>query len=235
MKETKTMKGLEGLQTSYTPTEEVILKRRSVRRYKKEQVPEWMAKRILEAGRFAPSSGNCQPWKFIVVRDKKIIDELTEDVVMAAEKCDQLFGKKWMRPLMKPMIRMNPQTLHPVPFGVVGLMAQRKFGLYHGAPMIIMILKDVRGIANPDLDCGIAGQNMALAAHSMGLGSCWVGFTKMALDANNKWKQFFNIEYPYEFISSLAIGWPKGDLDGFVSRETHAVDWFENDQKKTVY
>ena len=50
--------------------------------------------------------------------------------------------------------------------------------LWHGAPTVIMIFKDVRGISNPDLDCGIAGQNMALTAHSMGLGTCWVGWFK---------------------------------------------------------
>ena len=45
--------------------------------YKKEQVPEFMVKRILEAGRFAPSAGNCQPWKFVVVREPKIIHDMT--------------------------------------------------------------------------------------------------------------------------------------------------------------
>ena len=52
---------IEQLKIGWTPTEEVILKRRSVRMYKKEQVPELMIKRILEAGRFAPSAGNGQP------------------------------------------------------------------------------------------------------------------------------------------------------------------------------
>ena len=59
------------LKQDFTETEKVILSRRSVRLYKKEQVPEFMVKRILEAGRFAPSAGNCQPWKFIVLRDQK--------------------------------------------------------------------------------------------------------------------------------------------------------------------
>jgi nitroreductase len=71
----------EKLKTEWTPTEDVILKRRSVRNYKKEQVPEFMIKRILEAGRFAPSAGNSQPWKFIVVRDPEVIKGLTDTTV----------------------------------------------------------------------------------------------------------------------------------------------------------
>jgi nitroreductase len=70
------------LEENFTETEKVILSRRSTRWYKKEQVPEFMVKRILEAGRFAPSACNCQPWKFVVIREPKIIDYLTNAVVM---------------------------------------------------------------------------------------------------------------------------------------------------------
>ncbi len=228
-------KEMNELQTQYTSTEEVILRRRSVRKYKKEQVPQWMVKRILEAGRFAPSAGNSQPWKFIVLRDQKLIDELTEDVVKATQKGCQLLARKWMQPLIKPMIRMKPNRFHPTPFSVMPLLADGKLGLYFGAPTVILILKDVRGVSNPDLDCGIAGQNMVLAAHSMGLGTCWVGFTKMALEADKKWKRFFNIEFPYEFISSIALGWPSGNLDGMVPRQTRSVDWYEDGEKQNIY
>jgi len=47
----------------------VIEKRRSVRRFKPESVVKDDLKKILEAGRLAPSGGNRQPWYFIVVRD----------------------------------------------------------------------------------------------------------------------------------------------------------------------
>ena len=66
------------------------------------------------------------------------------------------------------------------------MIADRKLGLWHGAPTVILIFKDIRGVCNPDLDCGIAGQNMVLAAHSMGLGTCWVGFAKLCLISRRK-------------------------------------------------
>ncbi len=71
----------ELLSREFTTTENVIFRRRSVRLYQKKQVPEFMIKRVLEAGRFAPSAGNAQPWKFIVLRDDAIIDEMTRNVV----------------------------------------------------------------------------------------------------------------------------------------------------------
>ncbi|MCS7124270.1 MAG: nitroreductase family protein [Candidatus Bathyarchaeota archaeon] len=48
---------------------EVIEKRRSIRKFKPDPIPPDDLKKILEAGRLAPSGGNRQPWKFIVVRN----------------------------------------------------------------------------------------------------------------------------------------------------------------------
>ncbi len=76
---------------------------------------------------------------------------------------------------------------------------------------------------------------MVLAAHSMGLGTCWVGFVRPAFDYLLRWKKFFGISYPYKFMSSLAVGWPVGEPDGMVERQTHAVDWYEDGLKKVVY
>ncbi len=230
----------ELLSREFTTTENVIFRRRSVRLYQKKQVPEFMIKRVLEAGRFAPSAGNAQPWKFIVLRDDAIIDEMTRNVVRLLKVFRAVLdyrrpGFYWLRPLAKIAVRMNRYELHPVPFGAVDLIARGKLGLWHGAPTVILILKDVRGVGNPDLDCGIAGQNMVLAAHSMGLGTCWVSFAKPAFKYLRKWKKRFGITYPYQFVSSLAIGWPVGEPDGMVERETHGVDWYENGVKKTVF
>ena len=229
---------LERLKKEFTETEKVILSRRSVRQYRKEQVPEFMVKRILEAGRFAPSAGNYQPWKFLVLRDPEVIGGITETVVSACRMFSAMtdyrkIGKGWLRPMVKFMTRLRYYDLHPMPFTAIPLVAEGRLGLWHGAPTVIIILKDVRGVSSPDLDCGIAGQNMVLAAHSMGLGTCWVGFAKLALDMNPKWKRRLGISYPYKFANSLAVGWPMGNPDAMVTRQTHPVDWFENGTVKT--
>jgi nitroreductase len=231
---------VEQLQSQRTETENVILKRRSTRLYQKKQVPEFMIKRILEAGRFAPSAGNCQPWKFVVLREPEIIEGITRTTVTICKIFKWLIdyrytGSLWRRLNAKLNIRLKPGDLHPVPFGALTLIADGKLGLYHDAPTVILIFKDVRGVSNPDLDCGIAGQNMVLTAHSMGLGTCWVGFAKVAFQYTGKWKKRLGISYPYKYASSLAIGWPVGDSDGMVARPTHMTDWYENGNRKTVY
>ena len=42
------------------------------------------------------------------------------------------------------------------------------------------------------------------------------------------------IRYPYKLASSIAIGYPVGDPDGYVSRETRSIDWFYEDGSQTT-
>lgn len=55
---------------------EAIRTRRSIRVYEDKPVEEEKLKRVLEAARLAPSAGNRQPWRFIVINDRKVIEEL---------------------------------------------------------------------------------------------------------------------------------------------------------------
>ena len=55
---------------------EIIQKRRSIRKYRSDPIPEDIFQRVLEAARLAPSGSNLQPWKFIVVEDKALKDRL---------------------------------------------------------------------------------------------------------------------------------------------------------------
>lgn len=57
---------------------EVIAKRRSIRKYKPNSIPEQVLARVLEAARLAPSGSNLQPWKFIVVKNQALKQKLAE-------------------------------------------------------------------------------------------------------------------------------------------------------------
>lgn len=57
---------------------EVIRKRRSIRRYREDPIPEGVLRRVLEAARLAPSGKNLQPWKFIIVRDPGLKEKVAE-------------------------------------------------------------------------------------------------------------------------------------------------------------
>jgi nitroreductase len=56
---------------------ETILTRRSIRKYENKKVPVQLVKALLDAGMHAPSARNIQPWHFIVIDDRAILDQLS--------------------------------------------------------------------------------------------------------------------------------------------------------------
>ena len=127
---------------------EAIHTRRSVRKYLDKPV-EWdKIGTILDAGRMAPTAGNLQPYRFIVVNDPGKIK-------LIAEACSQQY---WIE----------------------------------GAPVLILIViwlkkvKEFYGERGVDVyavqDAAVAAQNMMLAAHSLGIGSCQIGMARFVMD-----------------------------------------------------
>jgi nitroreductase len=228
----------------FNEVESVILQRRSVRNYTKTQVPEYLVKRVLECGRYAPSAGNNQSWKYVVVRDPQLLSEMTDYTLMWARRLAKIVDPSFPGAMTTPkvskvtnviMTRVAASLGHPT--GVQGLsqLASGDLGLWHGAPTVILLLVDTRGTGKPYLDLGIAGQNMVLAAHSMGLGTCWVSFA-MFLDRSKKYRELFGIEKSMRLATSLSLGFPLGQPDGYVARETHETPWFEpGGERRIVY
>ena len=73
-----------------------IKTRRSIRKYTSEQVDDAVINQIIEMGTWAPSGLNNQPWKFVVVKDRKILDKLAEQtsysrIIKGAPVCIAVF------------------------------------------------------------------------------------------------------------------------------------------------
>jgi nitroreductase len=92
-----------------------------------------------------------------------------------------------------------------------------------------------RGIGIPEVDIGIVGTNIVLAAQSLGLGTCWVGFSKM-LNSNKALVEKLGVAPPFEIVEAISVGYPIGDPTlNHVSRQTHEIVWWEDGKKETLY
>jgi nitroreductase len=151
---------------------DAIMQRRSIYQFKPESVPDEKINAILEAGRWAPSYANSQPWEFITVADSK---------------------------LKQKVVQIAKETLA----GHAGI---------EGAQAIIVTCVDPEKDPYHFIEDGAAAtQNMALAAHSLGLATYWVGIlssTKDKKSAENKIKQALNVPDRIRVISLLPVGVP---------------------------
>ncbi len=217
----------ETIEEELTPVERVIYRRRSNRLFKKKEVPEELIRRVIEAARYAPSSGNGQSWEFLALRDR----ELIRRVETASLKGLKLTSGNYLKQGRARRLMWNLISLWrpgDADVRVISGMdtAVERDTLFFGAPVVIVILSDLRGIGQVELDAGICAQNLVLAAHSLGLGTCYVGFiTALNSLPDRKLMKELGIAWPLRIATSVALGWPQGEIDGPVKRSTPRITW----------
>jgi nitroreductase/NAD-dependent dihydropyrimidine dehydrogenase PreA subunit len=217
----------DGNPSEFNAMEMAMFERRSVRNFKDDPVPEPLIRRIIEAGRFAPSAGNCQPWRFIVVTDQELLNEISTRIQPLAAMASGMYQNDEMLETLAAQFEADPQPGMFDPRVQGGLMAVGEGTLpaLVAAPALIIILGDERSIGGPDLNIGICGQNMNLAALSLGLGACWVGFISV-INMMPDIVERLGIEEPYKVATSMSIGYPAFKQSGIVAREAKPVTWF---------
>ncbi|MBN1117732.1 MAG: nitroreductase family protein [Bacteroidales bacterium] len=165
---------------------EALFSRRSIRKYLEKEIADSQIEQIIEAGMFAPSAVNKQPWHFIVFRNSETI---------------------------KSIIEVHPNA-----------------GMLVGASAGILICFDKQlehDHGYGPIDCSAATQNMLLAAHGLGIGSCWVGIypRENRIEALHK---LFNLPEHVIPFAVISLGYSelvKSKPDRFKKDRIHYEKW----------
>ncbi len=181
---------------------EAIRTRRSIRRFKDEQIPEQTIRELLELAIWAPNGMNRQPWVFAVVQDREFLQRLSEQAKASLlERVEAL-------PVLERYSR---------------LMANPKFNVFYNAPTLVLIYGDT-GALTFRYDCSLAAHNLMLAAWDRGIGSCWIGFAHFVCDTPEL-KEEFNVPKDHELVASIILGYPETVPSKGKRREPHIVSW----------
>jgi nitroreductase len=153
-----------------------ILKRTSIRRWKPVPVEKEKIEKVLEAGRRAPSWGNTQPWRFIVVQDKAKIEEIAKaaggqphiNAPVLIVCCGSIndFSRKQHREALKQLRDAGVTDWTDEFLDDVVLKSEAFAPYLLGEP--VMTVKAGEQVM-------IAVAYMTLEAVNQGLGTCWVG------------------------------------------------------------
>ena len=146
----------------------VIESRRSIRKFLPDPIPEEYIHEILEAARLAPSGGNIQPWRFVIIKSKEAREKLkdfTLGFVASAPVivvcCSDLDSNRSYRERYKELTQSG--AFEGVVFDAPQSSSERAASMNED---------QIRGYTN--LNTAIAVENMVLRAADLGLGSCWV-------------------------------------------------------------
>ena len=177
----------------------LIRGRRSIRRYQQRDVPRAMILQLLEAARWAPSAHNRQPWRFAVIPRGETRRHLVEAM-----------ADRWVEDLRRDGLTDEEITRR----------VERSRQRLLSAPVLILLaLSMVDMDTYPDparqqaeyimavQSTALAAQNLMLAAHHLGLGSCWIcaplfvpDVVRAVLDLPEDWiaQAFISVGYPAE-------------------------------------
>jgi len=174
-------------------TLKTIAARNSCRGFKDTPLTDEQIQAITEAALAAPSAMNRQPWHVTLIKTKELVDELDAyGVSNLAADADQSAYER---------------------------VKSRGGKMYYNAPCMAIIMCEASKFGR--LDSGILVQNMALAAHSLGLGSCIVGMAEAPLHGprGDEYKKRLNIPEGLDFAIGILIGTPD------VTKEPHELDF----------
>jgi nitroreductase len=173
------------------PVLEAIRSRRSIRRYRAEQITEEELSLVVEAGRSAPTGGNTRTTRFVVVQSEEWLAKIQD---AACREFAQM--------------EANEHTYKSLRHSIE---ASKKGGyrFLYGAPTFI-ITTNLRDYGNAYSDCACALENMMLAAYSLGLGSCWINQLRWLADCESICALLEEMGVPREerVCGGLVVGYP---------------------------
>ncbi|WP_346854371.1 nitroreductase family protein [uncultured Draconibacterium sp.] len=188
---------------------EVIKTRRSVRAFQPDPVPEEDIRKIIDAARMAPTSGNQQPWKFLVITDPKKIEALKTEKLKETEVYFR-DTKKLKGEELKTQMKQADERLGKG---------------YLSAPALIVVLTD-NNSAYPGYnhwDGPLAAGYLMLAARALGYGTVHItdSFSEELT------KRVFQIPDQYTRVCITPLGVPKE----WPEKEKNALDEFIVNEK----
>jgi nitroreductase/NAD-dependent dihydropyrimidine dehydrogenase PreA subunit len=186
--------------------------RRSCRNYSDDPVPGEVLEDLVRIGTTAPSGTNSQLWTFTVLPTRNAVLALADAVKgffvrlnrQAANPALRLVSKLFAGDTLGKYYRDYYETVKEA---IRQAEEEDRERLFHGAPAAILVGSEPAASC-PKEDALLASQNMLLAAHAMGLGTCLVGFVVSAMDHDPGIKRRLEIPASEDIHAVIAIGYP---------------------------
>ncbi len=176
--------------------------RRSIRKFKAQEVEREKLEQIIEAGRFTPTGSNKQNVRYVVMEDP-------------AEKIEPLAIKTFGK--LMGLAKFAGKFVK-LPIDVDRFDVSRGF-FFHDAPVAIFV------ISESPVNGSLAAANMGTMAEAQGLGLFYVGLFVRAAKRNKKIRKQLNMTKKEQLVTVIALGYPAVKYRRTVPRKPAVVEW----------
>ena len=204
--------------------------RRSCRNFSEKPVEMDTLEDLVKIGVSAPSGSNCQQWSFTILPDRGAVHQLAELVGNFFAKLNRTAEKAWLRkgltlvgkPELEQYYQDHYQTIRE---GLDHWEKEGKDLLFHGAPAAIVVGARTEASC-PAEDALLATQNILLAAHMLGYGTCLIGFAIEAMKRERSILRRIGMPKDEEAYSVIALGYPREKYQRIAGRKPAMVRYF---------
>lgn len=183
-------------------TLDAIYHRRAIRDYTPKLVDKETINALLDAAVQAPTAMHEEPWSFIVIQDRQLLDRLSES---AKERLRNGGKVGDLPPSERKLSFINASGYHV---------------FYNAGTLIVICCKEqaTHGMA----DGWLAAQNLMLAAYAKGLGTCPIGLSVETVNAP-EWKKELNIPNGINAVAAIIVGTPAGETSPTSDRKAPVI------------
>ena len=209
-----------------------LRQRRSVREYRKKPVPQELLQRVAEMAGYAPvgAFGGAGWIRHVtVVEGEEKMKAVRDATVRYMRKLHDLMSGFFLRGMARfsEEARSGLSTLPDLKMRLAEYEAGRDAILYD-APAAVFVSAGYE-TTTPHEDCDAALMNMMLAAHALGLGTCWNGWLGTAALASHvrgprELGDLLGLSETHRVVEAFTVGWPSIPLHSVPYRET-SIRW----------
>jgi len=190
----------------------LMASRRSCRNFTGEPVPRPVLEDLVKIGTTAPSGTNSQDWTFTTLPSRAAVMKLGNAVGAFFKRINRMAEnpllRHGLRLIGRPELAGYYRDYHQsVAEGLADWEERGRDRLFHGAPAAI-IVGSLTGGSCPAEDALLATQNILLAAHALGLGTCLIGFAVSAMQKDSRIKDLLKIPREETVHAVIALGHP---------------------------
>jgi nitroreductase len=180
---------------------EAIYGRCSTRAFSQEPVTKSVLEELVDAAIHAPSARNEQPWDFVIIQNRSLLDQISEAAKAHINATDNnLFSLHFSDTLNDP-----------------------DFHIFYHAPVLIVISARSEGWAVEN--AALASENLMLMAHAQGLGTCWIGLAQRWLVTADG-RQAIGVPDGFTPVAPIIVGHPAKTMPP-VPRNSAQVRWID--------
>jgi nitroreductase len=184
---------------------EVLRTRRTVRSYTADPVSPEDLRDLIDCAILAPNGMNFQPWTFTVVTNQEVMRKL-DSIVLGILRSAEV------------QAHMTSERLREI-------VNAPDYSIFYRAPALIVISADAK-VPGAPVDCQLAAENLFLAAHAKGLGTCYMGFLLFAAE-HPEARKLLAIPEGFKMAAGAIVGHPEIRPEGPPQRNPARVTFIE--------